>query len=345
VRFPLRSQALFLSLALFTVTASLACAQSVAASKPMQLVTSFGPGAISLPRGEEWKPELITVYDKGARPAAQFTNSNTHVNVSYILFENRSGKPNAEGCREDAVSPIVSEQAIAIRKRTDSSQTLADGTRLATTLLIVDISAAASAAGLSKREAGTQNSLFAFAGDEHTCAELHASTIGELPERLKAMAEVVSDFHPVLGYKPSAIDYFRIAQILFKNAPVLAAPYYKSSLDTMPADAGYLTARRITTDQLVMALGMSGDLRGSRAIAEKAIASDPDYPINYYNLACADAEKGDAISARTHLQQAFDRRNNVIKGESMPDPAQDDSILKLKKNKEFWAFVTSLPKS
>jgi len=90
---------------------------------------------------------------------------------------------------------------------------------------------------------------------------------------------------------------------------------------------------------------MNGDLKASRAAAEKAIAADPDYPINYYNLACADAEKGDGMSAKLHLQQAFDLRHNVIQGESMPDPAKDDSILSLRKNKEFWAFVTSLPRT
>lgn len=45
-----------------------------------------------------------------------------------------------------------------------------------------------------------------------------------------------------------------------------------------------------------------------------------------------------------HLQQAFDRRANVLKGESMPDPTKDDSILKLKKDEAFWAFVLTLPK-
>ncbi len=102
--------------------------------------------------------------------------------------------------------------------------------------------------------------------------------------------------------------------------------------------------RRVATDQLVMALGMSGDLKNSRAVAENAIASDPDYPINYYNLACADAEEGNASTAKTHLQMAFDRRANVLKGESMPDPSKDDSILKLKTDKEFWAFVLALPR-
>ncbi len=94
-----------------------------------------------------------------------------------------------------------------------------------------------------------------------------------------------------------------------------------------------------------MSLGMSGDLKDSRAVAEHAIAADPEYPLNYYNLACADAEQGNATDARVHLQQAFDHRANVLKGESMPDPTKDDSILKLKKDKTFWAFVLTLPKN
>ncbi len=35
---------------------------------------------------------------------------------------------------------------------------------------------------------------------------------------------------------------------------------------------------------------------------------------------------------------------NTLKGESLPDPTKDDSILKLQKDKAFWTFVQSLPK-
>jgi hypothetical protein len=73
-----------------------------------------------------------------------------------------------------------------------------------------------------------------------------------------------------------------------------------------------------------------------------AVQKDPTYPLYYYNLACADAEQGDATNAKLHLQQAFDRRANVIKGEAMPDPTKDDSILKLKKDNDFWIFVQTL---
>jgi hypothetical protein len=45
---------------------------------------------------------------------------------------------------------------------------------------------------------------------------------------------------------------------------------------------------------------------------------------------------------KKHLQQAFDRKQNVIAGEHMPDPSEDDSFVPYKNDKEFWAFVTSL---
>jgi tetratricopeptide (TPR) repeat protein len=86
-------------------------------------------------------------------------------------------------------------------------------------------------------------------------------------------------------------------------------------------------------------------LKKSRALNEAAILKDPDYPLYYYNLACADAESGDAPAAQKHLQQAFDRRANTLPGEHLPDPTTDDSILKLKSNPEFWAFAQSLPKT
>jgi hypothetical protein len=90
---------------------------------------------------------------------------------------------------------------------------------------------------------------------------------------------------------------------------------------------------------------MAGDLKRSRAINEAAIGQDPSYPLYYYNLACADAESGDSTAARKHLQQAFDRRGNTLKGETLPDPTKDDSILKLKNDKDFWNFVQSLAQS
>jgi tetratricopeptide (TPR) repeat protein len=307
-----------------------------AASKPLMLVTWFGNGGIALPAGQDWKPEMLTVYDDGRRPVAQYRKGGSNLTVSFILFENLSGTPSAQGCRADAINPILEQNAKLISKRVDGDAKSATGERLATTSYLIDMSPAVG---------HHQHNLFGFAGDAKTCAEIHISSVIETSAEEDAMKAMLADFHPNLTYQPNAVDYFRLASVLFKNSPGSAAPYYKSSLDAIPNNASSITARRVTTDQLVMSLGMSGDIKDSRAVAEKAIVADPDYPINYYNLACADAEQGNATDAKMHLQQAFDRRANVLKGESMPDPTKDDSILKLKKNEAFWAFVMTLPKN
>ena len=311
-------------------------AQQAAAGRPLMLVTWFGPGAIALPSGPDWKPEMLTVYDKVTRPVAQYRKGDTELTVSFIVFENLSGKSSAEGCRDDAINPILEHDAKLISKLVDGMVKNVAGETLATTFYLVD---------MSQGSGHHQHNLFGFAGNAKTCAEIHISSAVETPAEDERMKAVLVDFQPELTYQPSAVDYFTLASVLFKNSPGLAAPYYKASLDAMPDEPSTITPRRVTTDQLVMSLGMSGDLKDSRAVAEMAIASDPDYPLNYYNLACADAEQGNATDARTHLQQAFDRRGNVIKGESMPDPTKDDSILKLKKDKAFWTFVLALPKN
>ena len=313
---------------------SQALGQQSAAGRPLMLVTWFGPGGIALPAGPDWKPEMLTVYDNITRPVAQFSKGDSGVTVSFVIFENASGKPDAQGCRDDAIDPILKHEAKSISKRVDGELKSTSGETLVTTSYLLDMG-----------EGHHLHDWFGFAGNAKTCAEIHVSTGAENPASDDKMQTLIADFHPDLSYRPNSFDYFRLASLLFKNSPGLAAPYYKSALDTMPPGASLLTPRRVATDQLVMSLGMSGDLKNSRAVAEKAIAEDPDYPLNYYNLACADAEEGNASAARVHLQQAFDHRANVLKGESMPDPTKDDSILKLKKDQEFWKFVLALPKN
>ncbi len=100
--------------------------------------------------------------------------------------------------------------------------------------------------------------------------------------------------------------------------------------------------QRVATDQAGMAYGLAGNIPKARAIFEAAVAKDPQYPMYYYNLACADAEEKKLADARDHLQQAFARKANVIRGETMPDPTKDDSFLPYRDNKEFWTFVESL---
>ena len=157
---------------------------------------------------------------------------------------------------------------------------------------------------------------------------------------------ILSGYHFDERYAPTFNDVFVYAQILY-NAHMYkpAAPIFELALRKLretPDTSTKTTMRRVVTDQAGMAYGMSGDISMARAIFERAIAEDPDYPMYYYNLACADAEEKNLTGARKHLQEAFARKANVITGEHMPNPLQDDSFLPYRNNKEFWAFLSSL---
>ncbi len=326
-------------LLLFAVLLSLpipthSIAQLAPAKKQMQLVTWFGPGGIALPLGGEWEPTMISVYDKNMRPVIEFENHETKVTLSFALFENNSGMAGAEGCRKDAIDPILEQMGKNISDRKDGEMDDGRGGKYATTSYAMKL-----------LETAHNHDVFAFAGDAKVCAEVYASVVAGKPDEEAVLKAALAEFRPDLAYKPTTQDFYMIGTLLYKRAPEQAAPYYKASLETMPQGSAYTIPRRVITDQLVLALGRSGDLKDSRAVAQQAIASDPEYPLNYYNLACADAEAGDAANAKVHLQQAFDRRANMVKGKPLPNPTTDSSLLKLKSDKAFWAFVEGLPKS
>jgi hypothetical protein len=145
------------------------------------------------------------------------------------------------------------------------------------------------------------------------------------------------------SYAPQFKDIVMYAQILYKHQMYkAAAPVFEQALTKLGEDNAQQTMRRVTTDQAGMSYGMSGDIPKARAIFEAAIAKDPDYPMYYYNLACADAEEKNLASARSHLQDAFARKANMIPGENMPDPTKDDSFIPYKNDKDFWVFVEAL---
>ncbi|HLK50744.1 MAG TPA: tetratricopeptide repeat protein [Bryobacteraceae bacterium] len=149
------------------------------------------------------------------------------------------------------------------------------------------------------------------------------------------------------SYTPQFGDLALYAQILLRQRDyAAAAPVFEKALTLVPADGAPFSspqlARRVIRDQAGMSYGISGDLANARRIFEEGTLRDPDYAMNYYNLACADAGENKLPEARNHLRQAFDRKSNVNPGEALPDPTQDGSFLPFKNNQEFWGFLEQL---
>jgi tetratricopeptide (TPR) repeat protein len=184
---------------------------------------------------------------------------------------------------------------------------------------------------------------FVATGD--ICGDLEFYSDAPIAAEDGDLRKVFSSYRLEAGYIPGFVDSLLYAQILYQHEMYkAAAPIFEQAL-TQLEGAGRpdtRTMRRAVTDQSGMAYGMSGDIAKARALFEAAIARDPDYPLYYYNLACADAEEKKLADAQVHLQQAFARKANVIPGEVMPDPSKDDSFLPYRDDKEFWKFIEGL---
>jgi hypothetical protein len=188
-----------------------------------------------------------------------------------------------------------------------------------------------------------------FTGAGDICGDLEFYSDTPISSDDAVLKKAFASYRFDESYSPQFTDALFYAQVLYQKGMYKgAAPIFEIALARLnehPETAtmrDVKTTRRVTTDQAGIAYGMSGDIQKARSLFEKAIAEDPDYPMYYYNLACADAEDKNLAGARQHLQQAFALKANVISGETMPDPTKDDSFLPYRNNKDFWAFLKSL---
>jgi tetratricopeptide (TPR) repeat protein len=102
------------------------------------------------------------------------------------------------------------------------------------------------------------------------------------------------------------------------------------------------TLWKVLVDNLGMAYGITGDLEKAKETFEYGISKDEDYPLFYYNMACTYGEMKDMDKAIEYLKLAFERRENMIPGEEMPNPATDSSFKRFMKNEKFQAALKEL---
>lgn len=186
-------------------------------------------------------------------------------------------------------------------------------------------------------------SIRSFVASGVLCGDLEV--YGDTPTRPDdpEIKKILDSYGLDTSYKPQPNDILLYAQILYEHRNyAAAAPIFEQLLASLNDSQNQQTMKRVATDQAGIAYGISGNTAKARAIFEKAIATDPDYPMYYYNLACADAQEHKLAEARSHLQQAFARKGNVIRGEKMPDPSKDDSFLPYQNDRDFWKFVEGL---
>ncbi len=200
---------------------------------------------------------------------------------------------------------------------------------------------------LKRKDAGMGYVARGFVASGDMCGDLEFYSSKPMSTEDAAMKKAFGSLALDVNYAPEFRDVVLYGQILYQTQLYKAAgPVMAKALEMIPANGApfpsALIARRVLTDQAGMAYGMGGEVGKARTLFEKAIRDDPDYPLYYYNLACADAEEKKLNDAVLHLQQAFARKGNVLQGEKMPDPTRDDSFLPYKEKKDFWTAIEKL---
>ena len=298
--------------------------------------------AIALPshNGQlHWQADNFKIVQSSAKPngmeigiRGRDTDGRLHF-LGFLFVVSERGTLTSAKCRDGALEPEKKE-----------NQTLKV---LSTSQLRRQDNAPIELVTYTAQGAGHSTSYMVrgFVATGDLCGDLEIYSNTPVTPDEPSIKKVFESYRLDPNYVPQFRDLFLYAQILYRDRRYKeAAPIFEGSLAKLGDDKDHANLRRVTIDQAGMAYGISGDTNKARALFDAAIAQDPDYPLYYYNLACADAQEKKLADARVHLQQAFQRKANVIPGVALPDPAKDDSFLPYRNNEDFWRFVQSLEK-
>lgn len=189
-----------------------------------------------------------------------------------------------------------------------------------------------------------QKSVHAYLGSRDLCAEVHLSKVQFVPEDQKLFDNVLETVR-LLSDEPPAQEqgndqktlYFAEANQLYQQHQyAAAAARYQKVLDLEKQNPTLSKSFfRVLVDNLGMAYGITGKLSQAKETFRYGITQDAEYPMFYYLMACTYGEMDKMDESLEQLRLAYKYKVNVIPGEALPDPLNDDSFRKFVRNKKF----------
>jgi hypothetical protein len=192
-----------------------------------------------------------------------------------------------------------------------------------------------------------QRTVHAYYGGSEVWAEIHISQTPSTEAAEAAFDAILSRARMVAEIPYTSFDWFLIGSGAYRAKNYAKASDYYSRALELEKQAPQLQKplNYVLIDNLGMSYGISGQLEKAKSVFEYGLTTDANYPLFYYNLACTYAEMKQMQPAMDNLKKAFDRRANVLKGETMPSPETDDSFQQFMKESTFRDFVKTLPRS
>ena len=149
--------------------------------------------------------------------------------------------------------------------------------------------------------------------------------------------KVLSNIKITAPYTHVSIEQFIDGSIyLSKENYLLASRILQKALDLDKADH-LLTREQLywVISNLGLAYGQSGQIGKAVSVLQSGIASDPYFPMFYYNLAYIYARVDNLTETIYYLLQANHYKKNMPNGERLPNPKKDPLFQKYWKNPKF----------
>ncbi len=202
-----------------------------------------------------------------------------------------------------------------------------------------------------------QKNIYACLAQDNVYADIQLSKVQYTSADASAFQSILKSVHlqpepskiiqppPPPPPPPNSRELLDIGNALYRqNNYAQAIPPYQKAFELEKAEPQLdRTLWRVLINNLGMAYGMTGRLKGAKATFQQGIQADPTYPMFHYNLACVFARMNDLHHAMQSLTTAFRHRKNQSPGDiGMPDPRQDAFFQHLMKNKTFRNLANDL---
>jgi tetratricopeptide (TPR) repeat protein len=170
-----------------------------------------------------------------------------------------------------------------------------------------------------------QKNLDAYIARDGACIDIHVSKVQYKPVDRVLFDDVLKG----IGFrKVDSYDHLGLASYFYTKKDYKSAiGEYRMSIDLEAKEPRMEKNEwRVAVDNMGMAYGVSGDLTRAKETFVYGLSKDPQYPMFYYNLACTFGEMNDLDNAVVNLKKAHENRDNMIPGETLPDPGKDSSF-------------------
>jgi hypothetical protein len=184
-----------------------------------------------------------------------------------------------------------------------------------------------------------QKNLFGCVVKDDVYADIHLSKVGFKDDDEPSLKAILSSAKFTDGTQSpndSALLFKEGSAHFLKNEYDKAIGPYQNALDREKIAPALPVAQwRVLVDNLAMAYGVTGKSETSEQVLNYGVSKDPTYPMFYFLIADARAERNDLENTLRFLRLALKYRENMNSGEKLPDPLADDSFKRFYQNGEF----------